>query len=89
MKQIALLFFLIPFFYEAEQAKTVSIEHYQKGLEYYKANDSEKAKSEFLKALETNNADDASKNMLVALEREVYKEEPGDSFKDLVKELFQ
>ncbi|MFH1074635.1 MAG: tetratricopeptide repeat protein, partial [Candidatus Firestonebacteria bacterium] len=88
MKQFALLLFFTSLFLAAEQINPASKEHYQKGLEYYKTNDSDKARSEFLKALEADNSNEAGKKMLANLDREVYREESEDVFKDVVKELF-
>ena len=88
MKQLVLLLFLASQYFAVEQTRTISEEHYQKGMEYYRLNDTDKARSEFLKALETDKTDVNSKNMILNLEREVYREAAGDAFKDVVKELF-
>ena len=88
MKQFVLLLFFVPLVLTAEQTNPVVNEHYMKGIEYYRANETEKARSEFLKALEIDKNNSSSKIMLAAIDREIYIEDPSDAFKDVVKELF-
>jgi len=88
MKLFVFLFLLFPLLSSAEKFNFVYTEHCQKGLAYYKDNEPEKAGFEFLKALEIDKEDKTSKQMLAALEREIFREEPEDPYKDVVKELY-
>jgi tetratricopeptide (TPR) repeat protein len=86
MKQFFLVICATAYLFTSEPA--ASGEHFRKGLEYYKANASEKAGYEFSKELETNSSHAGSKKMLEKLEQEIYQDEPEAAYKDVVKEFF-
>lgn len=88
MKVLVSLFFVSTMLFCAPIENPADL-HYTGGLDYYRLGDTVKAKAEFQKTLELEKMHPGAVNMLLVLEREIFKEDINDPFNSVLKEYFE